>query len=131
MPQFQTQATIRADLDAFTRGYVECMLWLMHDEEGESCDDFDGEISDKAYARIVEDCKDFQESQEVMLNEARDTYHMDDAQLGHDFYLTRCGHGSGFWDRDMHDVGDELSDASRPYGSMDAYIGDDGKVYVE
>ena len=26
--------------------------------------------------------------------------HVTPAQLGHDLWLTRCGHGAGFWDRD-------------------------------
>jgi hypothetical protein len=38
---------------------------------------------------------------------------------GHDFWLTRNGHGAGFWDRGMGMLGDELTAACKPYGSAD------------
>ena len=41
---------------------------------------------------------------------------MDDEQIGHDFWLTRAGHGAGFWDRGLGEAGDRLTDACRPYG---------------
>ena len=48
---------------------------------------------------------------------------------GHDFWLTRNGHGAGFWDRGLGEVGDRLSNACKAFGSYDLYIGDDGKIY--
>lgn len=33
-------------------------------------------------------------------------------QLGHDFALTRNGHGAGFWDRDLGQIGEDLTNAS-------------------
>ena len=52
------------------------------------------------------------------------------ARAGHDFWLTRNGHGAGFWDRDLGDLGNRLSDAARASGGSDLYIGDDRKLYV-
>lgn len=49
---------------------------------------------------------------------------------GHDFWLTRCGHGVGFWDRGLGDLGDRLSEAARAYGNIDLYVGDDGMIYA-
>jgi hypothetical protein len=129
MPQFITQATIRPDLDAFTRAYVECALWLMHDEDGDDCDAFDGELSEEAYTRIIADCSDFQASNRDALTTAEELGE-DASRAGHDFWLTRNGHGAGFWDRGLGDVGDRLTDAAHAYGEADAYIGDDGKVYL-
>lgn len=51
-------------------------------------------------------------------------------QAGHDFMLTRCGHGAGFWDRGLGAVGDRLSEMSRPYGDVDLWV-QDGKVFGE
>lgn len=56
-------------------------------------------------------------------------------QIGHDFWLTRNGHGAGFWDRFGGEqlgakYGRHLTDEARPYGSSDLYVGDDGRVYV-
>ena len=35
---------------------------------------------------------------------------------GHDFALTRNGHGTGFWDRGLGEMGDMLSNECKPYG---------------
>lgn len=40
----------------------------------------------------------------------------EDEQLGHDFCLTRNGHGAGFWDRGWGHLGEYLSDVARTYG---------------
>lgn len=51
-------------------------------------------------------------------------------RAGHDFWLTRCGHGAGFWDRGLGDIGCKLTEAASVYGSVDLYIGDDGLIYA-
>ena len=38
-------------------------------------------------------------------------------QHGGDFYLTRNRHGAGFWDRGYGDVGKQLTEAAKIYGS--------------
>lgn len=54
-----------------------------------------------------------------------------DAQAGHDFWLTRCGHGAGFWDGDWPEpYASQLSDAARAAGNVDLYVGDDGRIYA-
>ena len=35
---------------------------------------------------------------------------------GHDFALTRNGHGTGFWDRGLGEMGDMLTEECKPYG---------------
>ena len=56
---------------------------------------------------------------------------IDAAQAGHDFWLTRNGHGAGFWDRGLGERGDRLTNAAHVYGACDLYLGDDGFVYVQ
>lgn len=53
-------------------------------------------------------------------------------QLGHDFWLTRCGHGAGFWDRDIGtpDQRKALTDLSHIFRETYIYVGDDGKLYL-
>lgn len=41
---------------------------------------------------------------------------------GHDFALTRNGHGAGFWDRGLGEIGDMLTDEAMAYGSHSVYI---------
>jgi len=47
----------------------------------------------------------------------------------HDFWLTRCGHGAGFWDGDYGHIGDRLTEAAKKFGNVDLYVGDDGLIY--
>lgn len=49
--------------------------------------------------------------------------------VGHDFYMTRNGHGVGFWDRGLGELGDWLTRMSDPFGEASLYVGDDGLIY--
>ena len=49
--------------------------------------------------------------------------------FGHDIWLTRNGHGVGFWDRGLGALGESLSDIATHLGGADTYLGDDGMVY--
>lgn len=82
------------------------------------------DITDETMAAIREECRQF------IVSEARDLAGMEPTQVGHDFYLTRNGHGAGFWDRGLGDRGDRLADAARAWGSSELYAGDDGKLYT-
>jgi hypothetical protein len=118
-------------LSKFQQGFLEAALWSSTD----NADDSGGEPLDKNYdisdidpktlASLLKDCDDFCEENAELLARAGD-----DEQNGHDFWLTRNGHGAGFWGRDSGAVGDKLSDACKPYGSVDLYVGDDGKIYA-
>ncbi len=112
----------------FLRADVECALWSSTDENGEPLDGLDAELSYSAQIRFARDCKDF-----IAGNaEALDAYvsERDWESAGHDFWLTRNGHGAGFWDRGLGQLGRALTDASKPYGPCDLYVGDDGKIYA-
>jgi hypothetical protein len=50
--------------------------------------------------------------------------------IGHDFMLTRNGHGAGFWDRGLGDLGDRLSAACEPYGSLSVEADEHGTLYA-
>ncbi len=135
------------ELDSFTRAYINCALWSSTDDDGDPLDaKFDiSDVSDSALDSIAADCKAFQEAQatDLSLAYAHDGYqdifarHRDeceggkiDALAGHDFWLTRNGHGAGFWDRGLDDVGERLSEAARACGQEDIYVGDDGEVHI-
>lgn len=42
-----------------------------------------------------------------------------EGDAGHDLWLTRSGHGTGFWDRGLGELGDRLTEAAKSYGSPD------------
>ena len=115
-------------LDAFTDAYIKAALWSTNDESDES----GGEPLDKNYSAsdiapetmelIVEDCNDFQQRYSELLADSG----IGDARAGHDFWLSRRGHGTGFFDEDTIDeeFQDPLQDAARSYGEFDLYVGD-------
>lgn len=124
-----TSADLLATTDAFTDAYLECALWSSNDESNESGGDplddnySPDDIAPDALASAIADCKAFQEAH------ADDLSGLDSEQAGHDFWLTRNGHGAGFWDRGLGELGERLSKASEAYGSVDLYVGDDGLIH--
>jgi hypothetical protein len=110
------------------RHYLAAALWTSTDEHGEPLDAVFGvgDCSASLLAEALEDVADFVESNAALL----DASGLSDEQIGHDFWLTRNGHGAGFWDRGLGAVGEALSAACKPYGEVDMYAGDDGWVYA-
>jgi hypothetical protein len=49
------------------------------------------------------------------------------AQMGHDIWLTRNGHGAGFLDRN-YDLGQDLYKAAKQIGEVHLYITDSGEL---
>lgn len=137
------------DLDAFTQGYIEALffteqgdgypgeddgtaqgLWLEVEPGLWSNELGFSDLAPETLARIIADCAAFQESRAWA--DTLETYHdADEAQAGHDFWYTRSGHGCGFWDGDWPTAaGLMLTDLCDKFGGVDAYLGDDGKVYL-
>lgn len=101
-------------LDRFTRAYIECALWSTTQDDGRPYDD-DYSLEDippSLLEIMVRDCQQFQEDNHDLLMEAGSP-----EQNGHDFWLTREGHGAGFWDRGYGEVGDKLTEASDAWGN--------------
>lgn len=119
-------------LDAFTQNYVETMFWTdcNSDNEDGLADATFAELSPKALAEIIEDCTTFQANHRADLDAAYATGLYNEAQAGHDFWLTRNRHGAGFWDRGLGGIGKRLTNASHAYGSADLYRGDDGQIHL-
>jgi len=129
-------------LEAFINAYIGCALRASTDNSdsetgGEPLDDNydESDLSPEAQATMETDCKSFYDdpSNQADLETWRDHFGSD-SQAGHDFWLTRNGHGAGFWDRfygdtDEAKAGDRLTEASKSYGSADLYVGDDGQIH--
>ena len=117
-----------SDRDDFIEQYIETALWSSTDEEGTPLDD-NYRVDDFDYISLQDmerDAEDFYEANEHLLfDDGNDAGH-----AGHNFWLTRNGHGAGFWDGDYEQHGDELTRNSKVYGEVNLYVGDDGMVYV-
>jgi hypothetical protein len=73
----------------------------------------------KGIAQAVKDCKAFQDQGAVLLAEAYTRPGYNAERAGNDFWLTRCHHGCGFWDRDelvAGDLGDKLTALAHGFG---------------
>lgn len=123
-------------LDEFTRAYAECALWSSTDGDKPLDEDYGIEdIAPECLAQMIKDCADFREANKYLSNSDRpiEGEFWTDSQAGHDFWLSRNGHGCGFYDRfstgPMAELGDQLQEAARVYGSVDLYVGDDGLIY--
>lgn len=177
-------------LDEFTRGYIEALFFTECDPSINAADVKPGhefldgsipadvgfsDLAPETLARIITDCSGFQVDNATALAAAVHAGRPMD-HLGHDFWLTRCGHGAGFWDRkELEPAGEEwdatcerlraaadgfsdardpaqsaaysaalgdrerlkadslgmrLSAAAEAAGNVDAYFGDDGRVYL-
>ncbi len=116
-------------MSTFLTAYIECALWSSTDNStesgGEPLDENYGpdDLAPATLAEFKSDCEAFQEAN------AADLADLDPEQSGHDFWLTRNGHGAGFWDRGLGELGERLSKASKVYGSVDLMVGSDGLIH--
>lgn len=143
--------------DDFTKSYIETALWssvtngtIFHhtpkdkwDTEYDEDDDEPegdvevggGEVMDKNYTiedicpntlrKMFIDCQHFQQNYRRFFERGEWT----DKEAGHDFWLTRNHHGTGFWDRGYGDerkeeFGELLTKAAHSYGEFNLYLGD-------
>lgn len=63
---------------------------------------------------------------------ARALEYTDDKHIAHDFWLTRNGHGCGYWDGDYGDkLGDLLTKACESRGRQHVWINENGTLELE
>jgi hypothetical protein len=128
-------------LDAFTTGYIACALWSSMDNANEQGGDpldrnySETDLAPETLERIKSDCAKFQADNAELLAQYtqrinRVTEDPPEAYAGHDFWLTRNGHGAGFWDRNLGELGDKLTEASKAFGECDLYVGDDKRLHI-
>lgn len=105
--------------------YLETLLWSSG-EEGE----FDGitiyDFSEDDVNSSRADIEKFIETINTNPAAIAEANEYDDRMLGHNFALSRNGHGAGFFD----DNNDILQNICRETKSAEPYIGDDKKVHI-
>ena len=123
-----------ATLHAFVRQYKETAEWCqtyrrlgVHDEI--TSEDVTGQgypWSAAANAQVERDCLDFLSG---LTPELLDLVSESAERAGHDFLLTRNGHGAGFWDGDWPEAeGRELTKHAKAQGTAAYEIDDDGNI---
>jgi len=122
------------ELKAIISGYIDAIEWTEYGPDSEFTEgaQFSGELIKKAES----DCEAFYNLfkpclSRAMVNSTEYTW----KGVGHDLWLTRNGHGAGFWGRKLgsfggYDIGDCLSEACKMSGESYLYEGDDGLLYL-
>jgi hypothetical protein len=121
--------------ESFLEAYVKAALYSTNDE---SDPETGGEPMDRNYSwdnfapktkqAFKKDCDTFIKMGQRDLV-AGLAHGMDAEKAGHDFWLTREGHGAGFWDGDWPEpMGKNLTALSKKFGEANIYV-DGGKVY--
>lgn len=139
-PAYSASDARRDDrIDAITRGWITAALWstgatALDGEELENLDDYEFSENAKKAARVI--CATFYDTHTTDVNAYAGTYRPGDGSdpyecAGHDLWLTANGHGCGFWDRGLGNLGKRLADACgfrKQFDHIDLYIADDGFV---
>ena len=143
MPEFQLDLGDRQSaaryhaLDSFTQGYIQAMFFCSVGGDLAALSEDDtgfGDLAPATLDKIQADCAAFQEANAGALEAAyahpEVTY--DDERAGADFWYTRNGHGTGYWDRELGEPGDQLNAATKhKWGELELYRGDDGLLYLD
>jgi hypothetical protein len=124
-------------LDEFTLAYIEAALWASNDEsDGSGGEPLDAnytinDIAPETLEKMVADCDRFQKENAADIATGDDhPQYTASERAGHDFWLTRNGHGAGFWDGDWEEAaGERLTAACEAYGEYNLYVSDDGLIY--
>ena len=107
-------------------GFLECMDWAEQPEDpAERWESHSPELLSQSSAIVQVFCHDLD------LNEA-DLSSSPLGQIGHDLWLTICGHGCGFWEGDHPEYDEKAMDAwcKTNLPNFDSpYAGDDGLAY--
>lgn len=120
------------DFGAMVAAYLDAALWSSTDETSDDGGEpFDRNFSARdldadAVQGAAIDCAAFLaivQADPLLLGfEASDLH-----PAGHDFWLTRNGHGAGFWDGDWAQ-GDALTAVCKRFGEVNLYLGDGGWI---
>lgn len=112
--------------------YLETALWSSTDNNSEPLEhnydivDIDIESLKTQEAQFEK----FISQAQILVPDLSDYYDLTD--LAHDFWLSRNGHGAGFWDSYYEKgIGTTLTKLSKELGGCDIVVGDDGKLYFE
>jgi hypothetical protein len=133
-------------IDDFTRAYLACALELAEFDEDSpqalkeastydlpdvtlkaaqwDCDEFRAKARDAGKGDYVEG-----DVERGIGPDLRKDWYTEE-QAAYDLWLTRNGHGAGFWDRGLGEAGEVLTKLAHEMGACDLYLGDDGLVYL-
>lgn len=138
----------KAQIETITKHYLISLLWTMpgndaSENPGDSIalQDLPRETIQQAtndVVAFVTDCWVLFDMAMACYDDGYGQHHdagSAEAAFGHDFALTRNGHGTGFWDRDSEGLprvlGEALTRVCKGFPERNLYMGDNGMVYFD
>jgi hypothetical protein len=123
--------------ERFLAAYIETAMWADGHAEMFEIDD-DPTLAPEAETAMREEAGRWFDAKEPTIQAAIDAGGVrcgpdfdEWGHAGHDFWLTRNGHGAGYWDGDWPEpFAAQLSEAAHKAGGRDLYLGDDGLVWA-
>ena len=122
------------------RGLTEAAIWTNDDFREDRLDASIGDYDDfapSAIAYLEDYCRQFAAAfEEFCISPSKyfnkiPVNHTEHEYIGHDLWLTTCGHGAGFWDGDWEEpIATQLSEWCRKHGEIELYVGDDHLIYI-
>lgn len=109
------------------KGYIEAMFFT-EDELLNDVDEY--KLSPEFVTKVQKLVDNFVTQADDLIPQAlekNEDYNLQ--RVGNDLWFTTQGHGVGFWDRDLEDVGDKLTEICEKIGKHDVCIGDDNLIY--
>jgi len=119
-------------IEEMLEAYITCALWSTND----NADDSGGVPLDANYSNedLTPECRAaMREDVAKFLSENRADIGDKYSQAGHDYWLTRNGHGCGFWDRPElwgKEASRRLTEACE-HQEVYLYVGDDKKIHCD
>lgn len=116
------------------RAYLQTALWNTTDNSRDDGGDplnNNWSVSDCSEALIKQAESDLDNFYAYVQEVAPDAYVAlcdDEKHAAHDFWLSRNGHGAGFFDGDYDGHENTLQSAAKTFGSVDLYVDDDGMI---
>lgn len=111
--------------EAFVKAYIAAALWSTTGDDDQPLDanHTSANLAPSCLEQMRSDCAKFWAANANDLQAGVE-------RAGHDFWLTRNGHGCGFGDGDWpEEIGERLTVACETFGETCLYVGDDGLIY--
>ena len=123
-----------SDRQDFIDAYIEAALWSSTADNGDPLDNGNYSLVAETQTAMEREAGEFYDTHAETIGNAEcnrgSGEYSQAAQAGHDFWLTRCGHGVGFWDGDWAEpAATILNNASKAAGNRDLYVNESGGIF--